>query len=106
MNGMYRTKVEVAIQLIEEAMCWSRPDFVLFDAWFGVNELLGPILAMKLHFLCEAKTDRLIMFQGHLLQLAKVFSLLNPNAVRKLDNFYLDGYDRCCEIETELKKGS
>jgi len=105
MNKTFRTKVELAVQLIEEVKCWTEPEFVLFDAWFGANELLESVLAMKLHFLCEAKSNRLIMFQGQLLQLAKVFPLLNANAFRKLDNYYLDGYDRCCEVETELKKG-
>lgn len=105
MNRPFRTKVELAIQLIEEAKCWSEPEFVLFDAWFGANELLESVQAMKLRFICEAKSNRLIMFQGQLLQVAKVFPMLNANAFRRIDNYYLDGYDRCCEIITELKTG-
>jgi hypothetical protein len=60
---------------------------------------------MKLHFICEAKSNLLILFQGQMLQMVEVFPLLNEHVFENLDNYCLEGYDRFCEVETELKTG-
>jgi hypothetical protein len=56
----FRTKNELAVDLVDKALAYIRPDAVVFDSWYGSQELLNHIDSKGQAFITEAKGNRLI----------------------------------------------
>jgi hypothetical protein len=56
----FRTKNELAVELVDKALEYIRPDAVVFDSWYGSQELLNHIDSRGQVFITEAKSNRLI----------------------------------------------
>jgi hypothetical protein len=56
----FKTKLELAIDLIDKDLEYVRPKAVVFDSWFGSQELMDHIQSKALPFITEANGNRLI----------------------------------------------
>lgn len=56
----FKTKNELAVELVDRALQYVRPRVVIFDSWYGSQELMKHIDSRGLKFITEAKNNRLI----------------------------------------------
>lgn len=56
----FRTKNELAVELVDKALQYVRPDVVVFDSWYGSQELMNHLDSRGLRFVTESKSNRLI----------------------------------------------
>ena len=56
----FRTKNELAVELVDRALQYVRPEVVLFDAWYGSQEVMNHLDSRGLKFVTESKSNRLI----------------------------------------------
>ena len=56
----FRTKNELTVVLVDRALEYVRPDVVVFDAWYGSQEVMNHLDSRGLRFVTEAKGNRLI----------------------------------------------
>jgi len=56
----FRTKLELAIGLIDNDLEYVRLEAVVFDSWFGSQELMDHIHSKALPFITEAKGNSLV----------------------------------------------
>jgi SRSO17 transposase len=54
------TKNELAVELVDKALEYVHPDVVIFDSWYGSQELMRHIDSRGLNFVTESKSNRLI----------------------------------------------
>ena len=60
----FRTKNELAVELVDRALEDIRPRAIVFDSWYGSQELMRHIDRLGLTFVTEAKGNRLIGDDG------------------------------------------
>jgi hypothetical protein len=60
LGKIFKTKLELAIDLIDLDLAYVRPNAVIFDSWFGSQELMGHIETKRLPFITEAKGNWVI----------------------------------------------
>ena len=56
----FRTKNELAVDLVDEALEYVHPRVVVFDSWYGSQAVMKHITAHGLAFVTESKSNRLI----------------------------------------------
>ena len=96
--------MELAIDLIDMDLEYVRPKAVVFDSWFGSQELMGHIQSKGLPFITEAKGNRLIQTEDGPVQAQVLLTLLSGDVFLPIDNN--DGqYRYCMEKVTEIKGG-
>jgi len=60
----FKTKNELAVELVDRALENVVPDVVVFDSWYGSREVMNHLDARGLVFITEAKSNRLIEDDG------------------------------------------
>jgi len=99
----FRTKLELAIDLIDRGLEYVRPKAVVFDSWFGSQELMDHIEWKGLPFITEAKGNRLIQIDSGPVQAQVLLTRLSADVFRAIEG---DGqYRYCMERVTEIKGG-
>lgn len=63
-NVVFKSKIELGMQLIEEAMQMIRFRYVVFDNWYLSNEMILFCYDKKLMLISEVDVDRWVRFQG------------------------------------------
>jgi SRSO17 transposase len=56
----FRTKNELAVELVDRALELVRPRVVVFDSWYGSQEVMKHLDSRGLKFVTESKSNRLI----------------------------------------------
>lgn len=56
----FRTKNELAVDLVDKALKHVRPRVVVFDSWHGSQDMMKHISSRELKFVTESKSNRLL----------------------------------------------
>jgi hypothetical protein len=103
LGKVFKTKLELAIDLIDMDLEYVRPKAVVFDSWFGSQELMGHIQSKGLPYITEAKGNRLIQTEDGPVQARVLLTQLNADVFLAMEG---DGqYHYCMEKVTEIKGG-
>lgn len=57
----FRTKNELAVRLVDQATEYVRPKVVVFDSWYGSQELMKHLVSRGLKFVTESKSNRKVL---------------------------------------------
>jgi SRSO17 transposase len=60
----FKTKNELAVELVDRALELVRPRVVVFDSWYGSQALMSHLDSRGLKFVTESKSNRLIEDDG------------------------------------------
>ena len=100
---VFKTKLELARELIDRGLEYVRPKAVVFDSWFGSQELLDHIRSKGLPFITEAKGNRLIQTDDGPVQAQVLLGLVTRDVFLPIKG---DGqYRYCMEKVTEIRGG-
>lgn len=103
LRKVFKTKLELAIDLIDKDLEYVRPKAVVFDSWFGSQELMGHIQSKALPFITEAKGNRLIQTDDGPVQAQVLLTHVSGDVFLPIEG---DGqYRYCMERVTEIKGG-
>ena len=103
MGKTFKTKLELAIDLIDMGLAYVRPKAVVFDSWFGSQELMGHIETKGLPFITEAKGNRLIQTEDGPIQVQVLVIQVSYDVFPAIEG---DGqYRYCMEKATEIRGG-
>jgi len=84
----FRTKIQIAKELIQYAIDQEIPfQGVIFDSWFFSKELVDFIEKQGKNWFTQAKSDRLIRYQGRNIPLSEYAKTLN---IRELEKITVD----------------
>ena len=87
----FRTKNELAVDLVDRALEYVRPRVVVFDSWYGSQAVMKHIDSLDLVFVTESKSNRLIESGEDKMQ------------VRNYLACHRDGFDELKEPSTEYR---
>lgn len=59
-SRQFKTKNELAVRLVDKALEYVRPEVVVFDSWYGSQELMNHLVSRGLKFVTESKSNRLV----------------------------------------------
>lgn len=60
----FRTKNELAVDLVDKALEHVRPRVVVFDSWYGSQDMMKHISSRELKFVTESKSNQLLDDNG------------------------------------------
>jgi len=100
----FKTKLELAIELIDRDLEYVRPKAVVFDSWFGSQELMDHIESKRLPFITEAKGNRVIQTEDGPVQAQVLLARVSAAAFLALENND-DQYRYYMERVTEIRGG-
>ena len=103
LGRIFRTKLEIAIDLIGKDLAYIEPAAVVFDSWFGSQELLEHIGSKELPFITEAKGNRLIQTEDGPIQAQVLLTYVSAVFFLAIEGD--DQYHFCMERMTRIKGG-
>lgn len=100
----FKTKPQLSIELIKRALCIIHPNAIAFDLWYGSKMLFDFIDAMGLTWVTEAKTNRLVHFNGVWIPVKKMFKQIPMRDYHKLKTKLNDSrFKWYAELEVLMK---
>jgi hypothetical protein len=97
----FRTKNELAVELVNKALQYVRPDVVLFDSWHGSQEVMNYLDSRGMRFVTESKSNRLIDDGGK--KQVREYLACHPDEFVELDTGTEHRYAH--EVVSEIKGG-
>ena len=82
-QGIFRTKTQLAVDLVQQAVAWELPfDVVLFDGWFCRWPLISVVQEMEKDWVGGCPKDRRVLFENHWMQLQQFIPSIPAEAYR------------------------
>jgi len=85
-DGHFKTKLQLARELLEKALVYVDPEAVTFDSWFGAKELFDFLTARGQTWVTEAKINRLIQWEDEWQQVKEVFKQIPKDEYKRIDS--------------------
>lgn len=76
----FRTKIQMATDLLERDLQWVQPEAVAFDSWYFAKELVDLLSAKEQQWVTEARRNRLVRVGEEWVQLRALFRSLPKEA--------------------------
>ena len=82
----FKTRIQIAIDLLRMAFFWVKPSVVVFDEWYMCKELLEFLNSYKISWVSMAKSNRLILQgNGEWVTLEKYGKNIPRNCFKKIN---------------------
>lgn len=76
----FKTKIEIAIELIEDSRHLVRFRFVIFDSWYLCEDMHTYVRGIGKHWISRVKSDRLVLYQGRYIPVREYALLVRRKA--------------------------
>jgi len=57
----FKTKIQIAVDLLRLSLAWVEPEAIVFDSWYMAKEILDFINSRGLTWVSKTKSNRLIL---------------------------------------------
>jgi len=82
----FKTRIEIAIELLKKSFLWVKPRVVVFDEWYMSKEILEFLNSHGFDWVSMAKSNRLILQEnGEWINLEKYSKIISKNCFKKID---------------------
>lgn len=87
-NLVFKTKVEIALDILKKAIEFHKPSIVLIDSWYCTREILNFLDAQGIQYIIASKSNRIFYYHSKR-QKISVFT----KTIRKTTKVVKDGYE-------------
>lgn len=100
----FKTKIQLAIELLSKALVYVKPDMVAFDEWYFSKEMVRFLNASHQNWVTQAKTNRMVEWKGKWISIETLFQQIPHNSYRRIsEEIEEERYHWYCEIVLPLK---
>ena len=85
MDLWFKTRIQIAVDLLRLSLSQVTPEAVVFDAWYMSKEILDFLNSRGLIWVSEAKCNRLIQMKDEWMQIKAFAGSLDKTAFKRID---------------------
>ena len=100
----FKTKIQLAIELLAKALVYVKPDIVAFDEWYFSKEMVKFLNTSHQHWVTQAKTNRMVEWNGNWISSKTLFQQVPHSSYTRISKTVEEKrYRWYCEIILPMK---
>ena len=90
MDIWFKTKIQLALDLLRRSLIQISPEAVVFDAWYMSKDLVDFVSSRGITWVSSAKSNRLIQLDDNWISLSSYAKSLSKNSFKRVNKMMID----------------
>ena len=84
---MFKTKVEIALDILKKAIEFHKPSVVLIDSWYCTQEIIGFLDNEGIQYIIASKSNRIFFYRGERRKISEFTKTIRQVNIVKKDEY-------------------